>query len=50
MAVLVMDSLGKLVQFTTAVAVYLLSWRLLGVRFCGCCCLFAMLVMLYRVN
>ncbi|GAN09030.1 hypothetical protein MAM1_0238d08552 [Mucor ambiguus] len=34
---------------TAAVAVYLLSWRLLGVRFC-CCRSFTVLVMLYRVN
>ncbi|GAN11894.1 hypothetical protein MAM1_1218d11518 [Mucor ambiguus] len=50
-AVLVMHSLGKLVQFTATVAVYLLlSWRLLGVRFCCCCSSFAVLVMLYRIN
>ncbi|GAN11875.1 hypothetical protein MAM1_1180d11496, partial [Mucor ambiguus] len=51
-AVLVMHSLGKLVQFTATVAVHLLSWRLLvGVRFCCCCCRsFAVLVMLYRIN
>ncbi|GAN04303.1 hypothetical protein MAM1_0060d03763 [Mucor ambiguus] len=50
-AVLVMHSLGKLMQFTAAVAVYLLSWRLLGVRFFCCCCRsFAVLVMLYRIN
>ncbi|GAN03089.1 hypothetical protein MAM1_0034c02540 [Mucor ambiguus] len=49
--VLVMHSLGKLVQFTTtAVAVYLLSWRLLGVRFFYCCRSFVVLVMLYYVN
>ncbi|GAN07819.1 hypothetical protein MAM1_0177c07323 [Mucor ambiguus] len=51
-AVFVMHSLGKLVlQFTAAVVVYLLSWRLLGVHFCCCCCRsFAVLVILYRVN
>ncbi|GAN05020.1 hypothetical protein MAM1_0080c04488 [Mucor ambiguus] len=45
-------SLGKLVQFTAAVAVYLLlSWHCLGVRFCCCCRSFAvLLVMLYRIN
>ncbi|GAN03447.1 hypothetical protein MAM1_0041c02900 [Mucor ambiguus] len=50
-AVLVMHSLGKLVHFTAAVAVYLLSWRLLGVRFCCCCCpSFAVLVVIYRID
>jgi hypothetical protein len=49
-AVLVMHSLGKLIQFTAAIAVYLLSWRLLGVRFCCCCRSFAVLVMPYRIN
>ncbi|GAN02598.1 hypothetical protein MAM1_0025d02042 [Mucor ambiguus] len=48
-AVLVMHSLGKLVQFTAAVFVYLMSWRLLGVRVCCCCRSLAMLVMLYRI-
>jgi hypothetical protein len=49
--VLVMHSLGKLVQFTAAVAVYLLScWCLLGVRFCCCCRSFAVLVMIYRIS
>ncbi|GAN11874.1 hypothetical protein MAM1_1178d11495 [Mucor ambiguus] len=49
-AVSVMHSLGKLIQFTVVVAVYLLPWRLLGVRFFCCCCRsFAVLVMmLYR--
>ncbi|GAN07057.1 hypothetical protein MAM1_0146c06547 [Mucor ambiguus] len=50
-AVLVMHCLGKLVlQFTAAVAVYLLPWRLLGARFCCSCRLFVVLVMLYRVD
>ncbi|GAN11788.1 hypothetical protein MAM1_0961c11388 [Mucor ambiguus] len=45
-AVLVMHSLGKLAQFSAAVvAVYLLSWRLLCVRFCYCCCSFAVLAL-----
>ncbi|GAN01082.1 hypothetical protein MAM1_0004c00513 [Mucor ambiguus] len=44
-AVLVMHSLGKLVQFTAAVAVYLLSWRLLGVRFCCWCRSFVLLAL-----
>ncbi|GAN03736.1 hypothetical protein MAM1_0047d03191 [Mucor ambiguus] len=48
--VLVMHSLGKLVQFTAAVAVYLLFWRLLGVRFYCCCRSFAVFMMLYCVN
>ncbi|GAN02365.1 hypothetical protein MAM1_0021c01808 [Mucor ambiguus] len=43
--VLAMYSLGKLVQFTVAVAVYLLSWRLLGIRFCCCCRSFAVLAL-----
>ncbi|GAN08105.1 hypothetical protein MAM1_0189c07612 [Mucor ambiguus] len=51
-AILVMHSLlGKLVQLTAAVSVYLLSWRSLGVRFFCCCChSFSVLVMLYRIN
>ncbi|GAN02617.1 hypothetical protein MAM1_0025c02061 [Mucor ambiguus] len=39
-----------LVLFAADVDVYLLSWRLLGVRFCCCCRLFAVLVMLCRIN
>ncbi|GAN07081.1 hypothetical protein MAM1_0147d06571 [Mucor ambiguus] len=50
-AVLVMQSLGKLVKFTAAVAIYLLlSWRLLGVRFCCCCRSFTVLLMFYRIS
>ncbi|GAN11903.1 hypothetical protein MAM1_1236d11527, partial [Mucor ambiguus] len=46
-----MHFLGKLAQFTAAVAVYLLSWHLLGVCFCFCCRSFAVfLVMLYDIS
>jgi hypothetical protein len=46
-----MHSLGKLVQFIAAIAVYLLScWRLSGVRFCCYCRSFIVLVILYRIN
>ncbi|GAN03785.1 hypothetical protein MAM1_0048c03240 [Mucor ambiguus] len=45
-----MHSFGKLVKVTAAAAVYLFSWCLLGVRFCCCCRLFAVLVMFYPIS
>ncbi|GAN04593.1 hypothetical protein MAM1_0068d04054 [Mucor ambiguus] len=51
LAVLVMLSLvGNFVLFAAAVAVYLLSWRLLSVRFCCRYRSLAVLMMLYRVS